>query len=316
MTTQTPGVSVTVPVSQALDRVKEVLFRPFDLGKWFTIGFCAWLAYLGEGGGGGGGGNYNFGERHGTGNVRHEFEHARDYIADNLFWIAPVAIALVTIGIALWLLFIWLSSRGKFMFLHCVALNKAEVVLPWKKFASVANSLFWFRIVLGLIGMVVILPVIGLGVFAGIQMGMGHGWMIQGILGLIGLGFLTLALLLAFKLVSKFTMDFVVPIMFLRGKRCVEAWREFWELLTANVGHFALYILFQIVLSIVIGVIVLMIVLVTCCCAGCLLAIPYVGTVFFLPVLVFNRAYSLHYFAQYGPSYDVFPPVAPPAAAA
>ena len=47
-------ISVTEPVSPALERVKTMLFKPFDLGKWFTIGFCAWLAFLGKGGGGGG----------------------------------------------------------------------------------------------------------------------------------------------------------------------------------------------------------------------------------------------------------------------
>jgi hypothetical protein len=49
-------VSVIDPITPAIDRVKLILFRPFDMGKWFVIGFCAWLAYLGGGGGGGGGG--------------------------------------------------------------------------------------------------------------------------------------------------------------------------------------------------------------------------------------------------------------------
>ncbi|HWB59674.1 MAG TPA: hypothetical protein VG733_09280, partial [Chthoniobacteraceae bacterium] len=54
-------VSVTEPVGLAIERVKQVLFRPFDFGKWITIGFCAWLASLGGGGGGGGGFNFNSG---------------------------------------------------------------------------------------------------------------------------------------------------------------------------------------------------------------------------------------------------------------
>ena len=62
MTTRSTEISVTAPVGQALDWVKRMLFQPFDLGKWFVIGFCAWLAGLGEsgtsfhGGGGSGGG--------------------------------------------------------------------------------------------------------------------------------------------------------------------------------------------------------------------------------------------------------------------
>jgi hypothetical protein len=75
MNTQPTTVSVTVPLGQAIDRVKLVLFRPFDLGKWFVIGFCAWLAQLGETGFGG---NFNFGGGHHDGRGFHrEFEQAR-----------------------------------------------------------------------------------------------------------------------------------------------------------------------------------------------------------------------------------------------
>lgn len=49
-------VSVIEPITPAIERVKTVLFRPFDLGKWFVIGLSAWLAQFGQNGGGGGGG--------------------------------------------------------------------------------------------------------------------------------------------------------------------------------------------------------------------------------------------------------------------
>ena len=137
-------ISVTTPVSAALERVKQVLFRPFDLGKWFVIGFCAWLASLGEQGFHG---NFNFGGGHNHGgNVRHQLEQVREFVMNNLYWIIPVAVAIVAIGVALWLVFTWLSSRGKFMFLHCVAQNKAEVAVPWRKYGRQGNSLFVFRL--------------------------------------------------------------------------------------------------------------------------------------------------------------------------
>jgi hypothetical protein len=107
-------------------------------------------------------------------------------------------------------------------------------------------------------------------------------------------------------IVQKFTADFVVPIMYLRGHTCIEAWREFWGLLSGNIGRFALYILFQIVIALAIGVIVSTAVIMTCCCAGIVLAIPYIGTVLMLPLLVFSRAYSLYYLGQYGLGLDVF----------
>ena len=43
MVSQSNPISVALPISPAMDRVKRVLFQPFDLGKWFMIGFGAWL---------------------------------------------------------------------------------------------------------------------------------------------------------------------------------------------------------------------------------------------------------------------------------
>src|SRR5689334_18151282 len=112
------NISVTEPMSPALERVKQILFRPFDLGKWFVIGFCAWLAYLGEQGGF----NGNFGNHSGggqNGDIHQQFDHARQVFLENLYWIVPLGIGLFVLMLAFWVLMIWLSSRGKFMFLHC-----------------------------------------------------------------------------------------------------------------------------------------------------------------------------------------------------
>ena len=47
MITERPDrVSVIDPITPAIERAKIMLFRPFELKRWFVIGFCAWLAYL------------------------------------------------------------------------------------------------------------------------------------------------------------------------------------------------------------------------------------------------------------------------------
>jgi hypothetical protein len=131
-----------------------------------------------------------------------------------------------------------------------------------------------------------------------------------GILGAVGLGLVLIGLAIGFAIIHKLTADFVVPIMFLRRNRCLEAWRELWALLSANAGQLILYLLFSIVLAVATGMIVMAALLVTCCVC-CLALLPYVGTVLLLPVLVFKRAYSLYFLAQFGPEYDVFPPPPP-----
>jgi hypothetical protein len=109
-------------------------------------------------------------------------------------------------------------------------------------------------------------------------------------------------------LIKKFTFDFVVPIMSLRTASVMAGWREFMTVLSANKLRFALYLLFQILISIVIGAIIgIGFCIGLClCCASCLLLIPYIGTVILLPLLVFTRAYSLYYLQQFGPQFDVF----------
>jgi len=306
-------VSVIDPVTPAIDRVKLVLFRPFDLGKLFVIGFCAWLAYLGTGGGGGGGGG---GPRYSVPSKQPEaqeqikefVESARYYVSDNISWIVPVAVTVVTLIILIGLLVAWLNSRGRFMFLHCVATNRAEVRVPWHKFKQHGNSLFLFRIVLGIISFfVVIAPIIGIVILV-IMMISGTAPGIISIPGIIILGLTIFALSIFLFLVKKFTFDFVVPIMFLRMVSCSAAWREFMALLSANKLRFTLYLLFQIVIKIVIGVMIGIgfCIGICLCCVSCLLLVPYIGTVILLPVHVFTRSYSLYYLQQYGPQFDVF----------
>ena len=48
-TIQPREISVIEPIGAAFEKTKEILFKPFDIGKWFVIGFCAWLATLGNG---------------------------------------------------------------------------------------------------------------------------------------------------------------------------------------------------------------------------------------------------------------------------
>ena len=313
-------INVAEPVSPALERVKRVLFRPFDPGKWFVIGFCAWLAQLGEGGGGGNFNFNNFGRHQGyEDNFRHALARARDYVLDNLNWIVPLVAVGVVIGLALWLVFLWLNSRGKFMFLHCVALNKAEVSEPWRQFADEANSLFLFRLALGVVAMIFTLPLLVIAVVIVARMFVAGQFIPNAVISAIGFGLLFFGMAIVFAVIRKLTLDFVVPIMFLRRHRCLPAWKELGTLISGHVGTFILYFLFQIVLAIAIGVIVFGAVIITCCIAGCLMLLPYVGTVVLLPVLMFKRCYSLYFLAQFGRDYDVFPPepplppVAPPA---
>ena len=298
---QLPSINVIDPISPAIEKVKIMLFRPFELSKWFMIGFCAWLAYLGNIGGGP---NFNFSYRH-----EQHFQQAKNFFTENMTWIIPFIIGGVILGIVLCLVFTWLSSRGRFMFLHCVATNRAEVKVPWHSFSRHGNSLFLFRIVAGLVSLLCFVLLGGAIILLIVISTRGNVTIsAPAIAGLIALSIIIIPLVIAVALLFKFTYDFVVPIMFLRTASCVDAWRRFWALLSKNLGKFIVYILFQIVITMAIGGILMAAMCITCCCAACILVIPYIGTVLMLPLLIFKRAYSLYYLRQFGPSFDCLTP--------
>lgn len=292
------NISVIDPIADAIERTKFILFSPFDIGKWFTIGFCAFLAFLGEGGGSNFNGLGNFGNK---GNAQ-SFQNA---ISTQLPLILTIAAFVIVIGIAIAALIFWLSSRGRFMFLHCVAKNVAEIKVPWSAYKSQGNSLFLFRISVAII-MMLIVAIIGGGIFLSALLISGGAQVVLGVVLIVFLAMGLLSVVLTSALTLKFTKDFVVPIMYLHRCTCVEGWRLFMPLLTSNKGNFTLYILFQIVINMAIGTMIVLLVVFTCCIAGCIMAIPYIGAVLTLPLTVFMRSYSLYYFRQYSPQYNVF----------
>lgn len=300
-------ISVVDPLEPALRTTRRILFEPFDLGKWFVIGFCAFLAMLGSGGGGGGGG-FNRRNRGSVGPPE-----VRDYLLANLYWIVPAAVAVFLVGLAIWLVLVWLSSRGKFMFLHCVALNRAEIVLPWRQYSVEANSLFVFRACAGLLFIVPFLTALGLGFVLFLTMGGSPDGRLPGMaIGFVLLFVLVAVILGILSLIYRFLVeDVLTPVMYTRRLLAVPAAKVVLELVRAHVGTFVLYLLFRVVLVIVTIVIIVLVVLITCCVAGCLLMIPYIGTVLLLPILIFIRAYALHFLSQFGPGFNTFEVEAP-----
>ena len=310
MDTLQPGqISVVEPIGAAIEKTKQILFRPFNISKWFAIGLCAWLATLGSGGRS----NLNFGNwgsHEQSPDFQQEIHNVKEAVLENLPIVIGVGALVILVILVLSLVFMWLKSRGQFMFFHCVSRDKGEVVKPWKQYAQQANSLFLFRLVLGLAGVAVsilfIVPLVAIG-FSFAKTGIA-GFALANLVWVFLLIFCIIMVALTLSGIRLLTDDFVVPIMSLRRCSVTEGWKEFWRLLMSNKGPFTVYLLFLFVIGLAIGMIILLAVLVTCCCAACFLMIPYIGTVVMLPILVWRRAYSLLYLSQYGPEFNVFVP--------
>ena len=127
----------------------QVLFKPFDLKKWLILGFCVFLAQCGSVGGGGGGGGGGGFPPPTTGKTAPLSGNPPRWIDDNMILVIALACAGMVILIGIVLLVTWVSSRGKFLFIDAVVKNRAAVREPWKEYRREGNSLFLFRIVLG-----------------------------------------------------------------------------------------------------------------------------------------------------------------------
>ncbi len=302
-----PTIEIFKPFSEAFELMKKILFQPFDLKKWFVIGFAAWLSNLG------GSGNYNFNYRDRDWNDFPVVQDLRDEIHQIphplLIFILIVFLVLI---FAIIIVFAWLRARGRFMFVDCIVKNRGAIAEPWREFRKEGNSYFLFALVVGLIiGIVLTLTALPFLVPV-IRSGLRPHWRDVYLLFTVVLwaAFLVLVIFV-WTLIS----HFMVAVMYRRRCRANEAFRAAISLVANYPGEITFYCLFWIALAIAVGMASCVVILATCCIA----LIPYIGTVILLPVFVCLRAFGLRFIRQFGSDYDVWasgvepPPPALPA---
>lgn len=293
------NISVLTPVGMAVDSVRRILFQPFNFVKWLAIGFTAWLSLLANDFGS----SFNFNPNHfGKHQAAQTCESAWAWIQANLWLVIPAAFLLIALLFVFSLLVLWVSCRGKFMFLDNVVGNRAEIAEPWGKFRVQGNSCFLFSICFGLVmGTMVLLGAALVLLIGWPDITTSHfGWRAFAAVSIGGLFFF--CLVITAICLQVFLDDFVVPIMAIKSCRVVEGWRVFFELFRRQAGIFILYLLFRAALSMAMGFITIAL----CCLLCCTVLIPYVGTVILLPFYVFWRSYSIHFLGQFGDKMRMF----------
>ena len=295
-----PNVEIFTPFGKAFDLMKKILFQPFDLKKWFIIGFAAWLANLG---GGGGGFNYQF-------NSHDDVQKINDAISQ-------IPHPVLVLGVSLLILFVltaivvfaWLRARGSFIFIDCIVKNRSAIAEPWREFRKQGNSYFLFSLAITFVFIIsaalLALPLIILAIKGRYDLHLQHDRLgIYEILTIAGWVFVILLMIIAWALVA----TFMVPVMYSRRCRAYEAFCAVLSLIAAHPGEILLYCLFLIVLAIATGLVSCLAICATCCVA----ALPYIGTVILLPVFILFRSFSLVFLRQFGQGYDVWVGFVPP----
>ena len=280
----------------------RLLFRPFDLRTWLVVGFSAFLAELGSRGGSGGSG---VGRRDldldeiGEGGTA-----AWQQIVEGGLWVALAAFGCLVV-FALVLAVVWISSRGKFVFLDNVVHGRAHIVEPWKRLRHQGNSLFVYQVVFFLSCVVLFGLLIG-GLAATVGLASldeieASAALLPTLAGAVTL----LALILAIFYAVFFVDAFVAPLMHRYDLGILDGWRRFLDIFREQSWPFLLCGLGVFVVAIALGVLVLVFGILTCCLGFLLLMIPYVSSVIVLPFSVFYRSFTVEFLAQFDP--DLLP---------
>ncbi len=293
------------PLSRAWSRMVKALFRPFDLHKWFVVGFTAFLAGLTDWNGGGGSGGDGKGDAD-WGDVLDFPYIAWDWLLDHPGWFTLIIMGLFLL-IAVAILLIWLSSRGKFMFLDNVVHDRAQVTKPWHDYKTLGNSLFIWRLCFGFICFVFIILFLIFCYTVLLNLYESYFPRQITILYIMGMVFVGLSIFIIIGYIALFLNDFVVPIMYKNNITTIPAWGQFLPLFGKHWLYFLLYGILMFFLYIFVVICVIIAGLLTCCIGILLLIIPYISSVITLPISYTFRAFSLEFLEQFGPEFTLFP---------
>lgn len=345
-------ISAIDAIAPAIQRARTILFRPVDPGKWLILGFLTFLQTLGGGErygelrfpiGSWKHGDWSWtprrpfgwilewmfpqghsgGEGRGASFFRADAVDWADCIRSGSWWFTHhpaltggLVFIAVLVVLALVVLFVWLSSRATFCYIDGVANDRAEVVRPWTRHGRIADSYFFWRLLISILTLTAVLALaipIVLSVVSMANAGeaidpwrllFSGGVMVSALPALV-------VLIIAYHLVRVFLNDFIAPIQYARGIPCGEAFKVLRQIVLRNPGAFLLYLVMRLLIWLVLYFSLMVLGCATCCILFCCWAIPVIGQAVLQPFHVFMRCFSLCFLQGFGPGFDVFPGLSP-----
>ncbi len=242
------AISAVDAVNPALHHTKLQLFRPFRLGQWTKLALVGLLA--GEMAGGGGGGGSNFHVPSSGGRTAPHFP-GMPHI--DLALIISIVVVLGIFFVAFWLVFLYVSSRMRFVLFDSVVAKNCSIREMWRARREPALRYFVWQLVFSALSFAAFALIVGPPFLAAFLLGWfsSPGQHIAGlILAGLGLFFVFVAALLAAGFVHVFTKDFVVPQMALEDITAFEGWRRLLQMVRADKSGYAGYFGMKVILAI------------------------------------------------------------------
>jgi hypothetical protein len=265
------AISAADSVSPAIQRTRDLLFRPF---KWGTYLKLCLVAIITEGLGS----NLRSSGNHGQSGGHTGSLPSISHIGPEIWVPAVFALALAAI-LMLWLFY--LITRLRFAFFHCLIHNVKEIRPGWHIYREPATRFFWLNVVVGFCFLLAValisIPFISgfIRLFHESQRG-GHfdvGLMLSLVLPLIPIIFL---LVLAGFAMDVILRDWMLPHYALENATAGEAWFQVRVRLAAEKRQFIVYALLRLVLPVIAMVVLFLVLLLPALAlAGSLAAVEF-----------------------------------------
>jgi hypothetical protein len=306
-------------VDPAIKKTGELLF-PFNLKYWMKLGLVSLLS-SGTSFRGNSGSNYSAPSSDKDSTIT---TNAIASIPSKYGW--GLIGLLVSIGLIFVLIMQFISSVFTFIFLDAVINKDYKIKQSWRKNKSKGLSFFGFRIITGLISLIVILAILSPILIQMYNMGLENFFTPENLWSMLGTFLVSILLFLTwiilFGIFMTFVVDFALPDMFKNNLKITRAMKNtFAKIKTQKYSSFV-YILSKIVIAIALGIgtlIALIPVSIVAVIIGAVIFIPlfllskiifiiilipyvifflYILNVVILPLSVFAKYFSLLAFEQ------------------
>jgi hypothetical protein len=239
-------ISAADSVSPAIQRTKELLFRPFQWGPYLKLGLVAIITE-------GIGNHFRSSEHGGHGTGPESIGFSPSSLRPE--WIA-VIVAAALVVLVLSIVVFYLITRLRFTFFHCLIHNVKQLRPGWQLYGAQAMRFFWLNVVVGLCFMLlaglIVLPFAAgfWRVFQETQEG-GQPDVLSVLALVLPLIPIILLLALAGIVTDLILRDGMLPHFALENATAGEAWAQVWSRIKAEKRQFAVYALLRVVLPMI-----------------------------------------------------------------
>ena len=253
-----PPISASEAISPALERTKQICFRPFKFGRWLKLAvvtlFTGEVATT----------SCNFGVPNntsgGTAGPVYTPPSGMGDIMGALHAIPVILLALAFIALigvfVLVMSYLWCQFR--LTLIDTVLTGECRIRESWDKYGSAGIRLFVFYLLSAMLMVATAIGLLVLPLMSAARSGVLHNSG-GGLAYLLGAGLILLlifvVMIVLFWIIVVFLKDFVAPVLALEDLTIGEAWGRVKAIASADPGAFVIYILMKIVLAIASGII-------------------------------------------------------------